>query len=217
MGKRIVEVKNKFYLIFGKRCIDLGLAITGLLLIAPVLIIIGLLVRLYLGSPIIFHQLRPGKRGKPFFVFKFRTMSDERDENGNLLHDTLRSTKLGRFLRATSLDELPELWNVIKGNMSIVGPRPLKMDYLPLYTPEQARRHELCPGITGWAQINGRNALDWDKRFQLDVWYIDNCSLCLDMKIILQTFLKVCKKEGASPDGGSSVLPPFQGSDTKFL
>lgn len=188
------------------------LAVAGLLCLWPILLVVSLLVRKQLGTPVIFRQTRPGLHGKPFTIFKFRTMTDERDAEGNLLSEVLRLTRLGCFLRATSLDELPELWNVLKGDMSLVGPRPLKMDYLPLYTPEQARRHETRPGITGWAQINGRNALDWPQRFTMDVWYVSNSTFLLDMKIIVLTILKVFTAEGVAPEGGGSILPPFSGT-----
>ena len=159
----------------------------------------------------LFKQVRPGLQGKPFTLYKFRTMTDARDQEGNLLPDTARLTKLGRFLRSTSLDELPELWNVIKGDMSLVGPRPLLMQYLDRYTPEQARRHETKPGLTGWAQVNGRNAISWEEKFDLDIWYVDYCSLFLDVRIILLTLLKVFRREGIAADG-EATMPEFMGS-----
>jgi lipopolysaccharide/colanic/teichoic acid biosynthesis glycosyltransferase len=164
-----------------------------------------------MGRPIFFKQIRPGLRGNPFLIYKFRTMLDLRDENGNLLPDEKRLTKIGKFLRNTSLDELPELWNVLKGDMSLVGPRPLLMEYLGRYTPEQARRHNVKPGITGWAQINGRNAISWDEKFKLDVWYVDNWNIFLDLKIIFITLIKVIKREGISAEG-HATMPEFKGN-----
>ena len=200
-----------------KRLLDLLLAGVGMLLFAPLFLIVALLVAARLGRPVIFRQLRPGYRGEPFEIFKFRTMSEARDRQGNLLPDEKRLTRLGRFLRSTSLDELPELLNVLRGEMSLVGPRPLLMQYLERYTPEQARRHAALPGITGWAQINGRNALTWEDKFRLDVWYVDHQSLALDLKILLLTVWKVISREGISPPGratteefmGPSPKPPF--------
>jgi len=160
---------------------------------------------LNMGKPVLFRQQRPGLHGKPFTMLKFRTMNDKRDEVGMLLPDVLRMTRLGNFLRSTSLDELPELWNVIRGDMSIVGPRPLLMQYLHRYSPEQARRHEVKPGITGWAQVNGRNAITWEEKFWLDVWYVDNKSIWLDGKIILMTFLKIMRREGINQPGQATT------------
>lgn len=180
---------------------DLNIAVLSLLLLLPVVALIALLVRMNLGSPVFFRQDRPGLHGRPFQMIKFRTMRDARDAEGNPLSDEQRITSLGSFLRATSLDELPELWNVFKGDMSLVGPRPLLMEYLPLYSPEQIRRHEVLPGITGWAQVNGRNAISWEDKFKLDVWYVDNRSFLLDLKIIGMTIIKVFRKEGISQDG----------------
>lgn len=205
-----VKASNSWYSRYGKRLFDLALTTPGLILISPVLALIALLVRVKLGSPVLFRQTRPGLHGKPFTIYKFRTMTDARDAEGNLLPDKERLTRLGRFLRATSLDELPELFNVIKGEMSLVGPRPLKMDYLSLYTPEQGRRHESPPGITGWAQINGRNALDWPQRFQQDVWYVDNLRLKIDIIIFVKTFIKVISRQGISADE-HATMPPFKG------
>lgn len=179
-----------------KRILDFAAAITGLLILAPVFLIIVLLIRLKLGSPIFFYQMRAGKGGKPFQMIKFRTMLEAYDKNGELLPDDKRMTSFGSFLRSSSLDELPELWNVIKGDMSLVGPRPLLLEYLPLYSDEQARRHEVLPGVTGWAQINGRNAIGWDEKLKLDIWYVDNKSFQLDLKIILITINKVLRREG---------------------
>ena len=181
-----------------KRLFDLKVAVPSAIILSPILVLIGFLVRIKIGSPVLFRQVRPGKDGKPFTIYKFRTMTDELDKDGNLLPDGKRLTGLGRFLRKTSMDELPELYNVIKGDMSIVGPRPLLTQYLDRYTPEQMRRHEVKPGITGWAQVNGRNAISWEDKFKLDVWYVDHVSLWLDLKIIAMTVLKVLKREGIS-------------------
>jgi lipopolysaccharide/colanic/teichoic acid biosynthesis glycosyltransferase len=170
-----------------------------------------LLVRVNMGAPVLFHQERPGLHGRPFILYKFRTMRDLRDVEGRLLPDEMRLTRLGRILRSTSLDELPELFNVLKGEMSLVGPRPLLMEYLNRYTPEQARRHEVKPGITGWAQVNGRNAITWEEKFKLDVWYVDNWNLGLDLKILGLTLIKVLKREGISA-GGHATMPEFRGS-----
>jgi lipopolysaccharide/colanic/teichoic acid biosynthesis glycosyltransferase len=191
-----------------KRLIDIIGAILGLLLLSPILIVVALWIRLTLGSPIMFCQVRPGLHGKPFRMIKFRTMTNECDENGNLLPDEKRVTKFGKFLRKTSLDELLELFNVLKGDMSLVGPRPLLMQYLPLYTPEQARRHDVKPGITGLAQINGRNAITMEDRFILDVLYVDHYSALLDIKIILLTLLKVIRKENIGTTN-STMNSPF--------
>ena len=172
------------------------------------MIVIAGIVYFRLGSPIIFRQTRPGLRGEPFQMFKFRTMKNSCDSNGKLLPDDVRLTNFGRFLRSTSLDELPELWNVLKGEMSLVGPRPLLMEYLPLYSPEQARRHEVKPGITGWAQVNGRNAISWEEKFELDVWYVDNRSFILDLEIIFTTLLKVWSRHGIDATEGGT-MPAF--------
>ena len=188
-----------------KRLFDLCASTAGLLLLAPFLFIIASLVKVKIGSPILFRQTRPGLRGQPFTIYKFRTMTDERDKAGKLLPDGERLTRLGKFLRKASMDELPELFNVIKGDMSIVGPRPLLMQYLDRYTLEQARRHEVKPGITGWAQVNGRNAISWEDKFKLDVWYVDNWSLWLDVKIIVMTLWKVLKREGISQKGEATM------------
>jgi len=190
---------------------DLLLAALGLVILSPVLLLVGILVRMYHGSPVIFTQKRPGFKGTPFHIYKFRTMTDARDENGNLLPDVERLTRLGRFLRASSLDELPELFNVLRGEMSIVGPRPLLMQYIERYNSEQARRHDTLPGITGWAQVNGRNALTWEDKFRLDVWYVDHWSLWLDIKIIFLTVWKVFKREGISQPGHATA-EEFMGS-----
>ena len=184
-----------------KRIFDLALTIPGLILISPVLVVVALLVLIFHGRPVLFKQVRPGYRAQPFAVWKFRTMTDARDSQGNLLPDASRLTRLGQFLRSTSLDELPELYNVLRGEMSLVGPRPLLLQYLERYSTEQARRHDVLPGITGWAQINGRNAISWEQKFQLDVWYVDHWSLGLDVKILLANFWKVLKREGISQEG----------------
>jgi lipopolysaccharide/colanic/teichoic acid biosynthesis glycosyltransferase len=188
-----------------KRIFDLLLTIPGLILISPILLLVAILVRIVHGKPIFFTQVRPGFQGELFTLYKFRTMTDQRDEKGGLLPDEQRLTSLGRFLRATSLDELPELFNVLRGEMSLVGPRPLLIQYLDRYSPEQARRHDVLPGITGWAQVNGRNALTWEDKFRLDVWYVDNWSLWLDIKILALTLWKVVKREGISQPGHATA------------
>jgi lipopolysaccharide/colanic/teichoic acid biosynthesis glycosyltransferase len=196
-----------------KRLFDLLVAGSALTVLFLPLLCLALLVRLNLGSPILFRQTRPGRYGTPFQIIKFRTMSDDRGADGKLLPDAERLGRVGRLLRATSLDELPELWNVLKGDMSLVGPRPLLMEYLPLYTREQARRHEIRPGVTGWAQVNGRNALSWEDRFKLDVWYVDNQSLWLDIKILWLTVNKVLKRDGISA-AGEATMSKFTGSQS---
>lgn len=196
---------------FVKRWMDLFVALAGIILLAPLLLIVIMLIWIRIGKPILFRQMRPGLNSKPFNMYKFRTMSDERNESGDLLSDELRMTKLGKMLRSTSLDELPELFNVLKGDMSLVGPRPLLMKYLDRYTPEQARRHKVKPGITGWAQVNGRNAISWEEKFAFDIWYVDNCSLWLDVKILFMTAFKVFKREGISAEG-ETTMPEFMGS-----
>lgn len=198
------------YLKFGKRLLDLTLTIAALVLLTPLIVALAILVRVRLGSPILFRQKRPGLGGRPFTLHKFRTMTDARDAGGQLLPDGARLTRFGRFMRAASLDELPELFNVLKGEMSLVGPRPLLMEYLVRYSAEQARRHEAKPGITGWAQINGRNAINWDERFKLDVWYVDHIGFLLDLKIILMTLVKIIRREGISADG-HPTMPVFMG------
>jgi lipopolysaccharide/colanic/teichoic acid biosynthesis glycosyltransferase len=194
-----------------KRFFDMFLASLALLLFSIPLLLLIWLIRSKLGSPVFFKQIRPGLHGRPFQMVKFRSMTDARGPDGQLLPDADRLTPFGRFLRASSLDELPGLWNVLKGDMSLVGPRPLLMEYLPLYSPEQARRHNVRPGITGWAQVNGRNALSWDDKFKLDVWYVDNHSLCLDIKIIWLTVRKVLVREGISA-AGEATMSKFTGS-----
>lgn len=194
-----------------KRLIDISGALLGLIFLCPVLFICSVVVRIKLGSPVVFSQIRPGKDAIVFKMYKFRTMTNERDEVGDLLPDRLRLTALGAFLRTTSFDELPELWNVLKGDMSLVGPRPLLMEYVPLYSEEQARRHKVKPGITGWAQVNGRNAISWEQKFELDVWYVDNQSLWLDIKILFLTVVKVFKRDGISSDQ-HVTMEKFKGS-----
>jgi lipopolysaccharide/colanic/teichoic acid biosynthesis glycosyltransferase len=193
-----------------KRVCDAGAAALGLVVLSPLLAAVALAVRLRLGAPVLFRQERPGLHGRPFVLVKFRTMRDATDAAGRPLPDERRLTPLGRWLRSTSLDELPELWNVLRGEMSLVGPRPLLMQYLPLYSPEQARRHEVRPGVTGWAQVNGRNALGWEERFALDVWYVDHRSLRLDLWILLLTLRKVLLREGISP-AGQATMTRFDG------
>lgn len=195
----------------GKRLFDTAVALLALLLLSPLLLVLALLVGTRLGRPILFRQRRPGLHGQPFIIYKFRTMTDARDASGSLLPDADRLTPLGAFIRSTSLDELPELFNVLRGDMSLVGPRPLLMQYLDRYSPEQARRHLARPGITGWAQINGRNAVSWEERFRLDVWYVDHCSLALDLKIIALTIGKVLRREGIS-EAGHVTMSEFMGS-----
>jgi len=202
---------NDWYRKFGKRVLDVILATLALIVLSPVALAVALAVFLTMGRPVIFRQVRPGLHGKPFVMYKFRTMLDLRDEEGNLLPDEKRLTRLGKFLRRFSLDEIPELWNVLKGDMSIVGPRPLLMEYLPLYTPEQARRHEVKPGMAGPVIMSGRNILDWEEKFKLDVWYVDNVSLWVDLKILALTAWKVLKGEGVSPPG-YATMPRFEGS-----
>ncbi len=201
-----------------KRIFDFLLVIPACILLLPVMAGIALLVRAFLGYPAIFRQTRPGFHGKPFIIYKFRTMTDSYDERGNMLPDRERLPAFGRFLRASSLDELPELFNVLKGDMSLVGPRPLLMQYLDRYTPEQMRRHDVKPGITGWAQINGRNALSWEEKFQFDLWYVDNCSLWLDIQILLLTVWKILRRESISRPG-HVTMEEFTGTqheDTKI-
>ena len=194
-----------------KRLFDIAAAACALLVLALPLLVVIWMVRRKLGSPVFFTQVRPGMHGKPFKMVKFRSMTSERGADGELLPDAVRLTPFGHFLRSTSLDELPELWNVLKGDMSLVGPRPLLVEYLPLYSPEQARRHEVRPGITGWAQVNGRNALDWEAKFKLDVWYVDHRSLWLDIKILWLTIKKVLVREGISA-AGEATMGKFTGS-----
>jgi len=190
---------------FSKRVFDIVVATLGIVLLSPLYIMVAAVVRLVLGQPILFRQQRPGYKSRPFFVYKFRTMTDARDGSGRLLDDSERLTALGRFLRSFSLDELPELFNILRGEMSFVGPRPLLMEYLPLYSPEQARRHDAVPGLTGWAQVNGRNAADWPARLAMDVSYVDNWSFWLDLKILLLTLWKVITRRDISQPGQATV------------
>jgi lipopolysaccharide/colanic/teichoic acid biosynthesis glycosyltransferase len=193
-----------------KRQLDILVAVCALLLLGPLMLALACLICYIDGKPVLFRQERPGRDGRPFTMLKFRTMSDARTPDGRLLPDGERLTRLGRLLRSTSLDELPEFWNVLRGEMSLVGPRPLLTSYLTRYTPEQARRHEVLPGITGWAQIHGRNAISWERRFQLDVWYVDHWSLGLDLVILWRTLAKVIRREGIHAPGHATV-PEFQG------
>jgi lipopolysaccharide/colanic/teichoic acid biosynthesis glycosyltransferase len=195
-----------------KRFFDLSLTIPGVLVVLPFLLLFALLVRILHGRPVLFVQVRPGLNGNPYKMYKFRTMTNARDNEGNLLPDHERLTSFGKFLRSTSLDEFPELINVLKGDMSLVGPRPLLMEYLPRYSPEQNRRHEVKPGITGWAQINGRNAISWEEKFRYDVWYVDNWSLWLDIKILVITMLNVVLRKGINQDGHATA-EVFKGSN----
>lgn len=194
-----------------KRLLDILLSFFGLVLLSPIILIVALCILRKLGSPVIFSQVRPGLQGKPFKMVKFRTMRDARDASGIPLPDSQRMTSFGSFLRSSSLDELPELWNVLKGDMSLVGPRPLLMEYLPLYSTEQYRRHEVRPGVSGWAQVNGRNALSWEEKFKLDVWYVDNRSIWLDCKIIYLTLKKVVVREGITAEG-EATMSKFTGN-----
>lgn len=203
--------KKTFYQLFGKRILDILLSGIALIVLSPIILIVGFLVRIKLGSPIIFKQERPGKSEKIFSMYKFRTMTDERDHNGEYLPDEIRLTKFGKILRATSLDELPELWNILKGDMSIVGPRPLLVEYLPLYSEKQRKRHNVRPGLTGLAQVNGRNAISWEEKFDLDVYYIDKISFFNDLIIIIQTCKKVIKKENINTIN-NNIPEKFKGS-----
>lgn len=205
------ERGETFYTNYGKRLLDLALALPATVAAAPFLWAIAGLVRRKLGKPILFRQLRPGWRGQPFTLYKFRTMKDALDDGGNPLPDGVRMTPLGIFLRRTSLDELPELLNVLKGDMSLVGPRPLLTRYLDRYSPEQARRHEAKPGLTGWAQVKGRNTITWEEKFALDVWYVENCTLLLDLKILWMTVAKVVRREGISAEG-EATMSEFMGT-----
>lgn len=197
-----------------KRLIDFLLSLVAIIALSPVILTLVILVWLKIGWPVFFRQKRPGKDAKPFDIIKFRTMSDQVDENGKLLPDAARLSRFGIFLRSTSLDELPALWNVLVGNMSLVGPRPLLMQYLPRYTSEQLRRHEVRPGITGWAQVNGRNAISWDEKFALDIWYVDNRSLRLDVRIILLTIAAVLARKDISATG-EATMPEFMGANSE--
>ena len=194
-----------------KRMLDFILSLIALIVLSPLMIIIGILVRIKLGRPVIFKQKRPGKNEKIFTLYKFKTMTDEKDEQGNLLADEKRLTKFGKFLRSTSLDELPELWNILKGEMAIVGPRPLLVEYLPLYNEEQKHRHDIKPGLTGLAQISGRNAIQWEEKFKEDIEYVNNITFIQDTKIILKTFIKVFKKDGINQEG-NATMKKFEGT-----
>jgi len=194
-----------------KRSFDVFFSIFLLIFLFPVLALVSVMVLVLIGSPILFFQTRPGLNAKPFILVKFRTMTSETDSNGILLEDKKRLNRFGRFLRSTSLDELPELWNVLKGDMSLVGPRPLLVEYLPLYSKKQSRRHEVKPGITGWAQVNGRNAISWEEKFKFDVWYVDNQSFWLDVKILLLTVKRIFQRQGIVPDG-LDKMPKFKGN-----
>jgi lipopolysaccharide/colanic/teichoic acid biosynthesis glycosyltransferase len=194
-----------------KRCFDVVVGSSALAILSPVLLAVAVLVRLQLGRPVLFRQVRPGLNARPFEIIKFRTMRDARGADGRVLPDSERLTPFGRFLRSTSLDELPELWNVIRGQMSLVGPRPLLMDYLPFYNPEQARRHEVRPGITGWAQVNGRNAISWEQKFSLDLWYVEHRGLWVDVKVLALTVLKIIKRDGIN-SSADETMPRFTGS-----
>jgi lipopolysaccharide/colanic/teichoic acid biosynthesis glycosyltransferase len=197
-----------------KRFFDFFATLLGLVILSPIIVVVAWKVRNKLGSPVLFRQIRPGKDGKPFEMMKFRTMRDAVDVDGNVLPDSERMAPFGAFLRSTSLDELPGLWNVLKGDMSLVGPRPLLMEYLPLYSPEQFRRHEVRPGISGWAQVNGRNAISWQQKFEYDVWYVSNQTFWLDIKILLLTVKKVIVKEGITADE-HVTMPVFKGNDSE--
>ncbi len=212
-GAEIIATNRKRgpYRRYFKRPLDFVLSLATIIILSPILLLIALLVRIKLGSPVIFKQQRPGMNEKIFTLYKFRTMTDERDEKGELLPDEMRLTDFGKFLRASSLDELPELFNILKGDMTIVGPRPLLIEYLPLYNAHQKRRHEVRPGLTGWAQVNGRNAISWEEKFNYDVEYVDNLSFFLDVKIIFLTIMKVLKREGINQEG-RATMEPFRGS-----
>lgn len=205
-------MRNTFYSKYIKRLLDIIFSLLGIIVLSPVFIVTAILVKIKLGSPVIFTQIRPGKDEKLFKMYKFRTMTDEKDEDGNLLSDEIRLTSFGKKLRSTSLDELPELFNILKGDMSIVGPRPLLVEYLPLYNETQAKRHLVRPGLTGLAQVNGRNELDWERRFILDIDYVNEVSFILDVYILLKTIQTVFKKEGISSKS-SVTMEPFQGSN----
>ena len=203
-----------FYEKYVKRTVDFLLSLVSIIILSPVLLILAVVVRIKMGNPIVFSQSRPGINGKIFKMYKFRTMTNEKDENGNLLPDEMRLNKFGAFLRSTSLDELPELFNILKGDMAIVGPRPLLVEYLPLYTGKQARRHEVRPGMTGYAQVNGRNELSWEKKFELDVKYVDNVTFVNDLRIIFKTVKTVLKREGISSET-SKTMEKFTGTPRK--
>jgi sugar transferase EpsL len=190
---------------FSKRLFDLSFALIALVILSPIILVTAILVRIFIGTPILFKQQRPGYKGRPFFIYKFRTMTNRVGRDGSLLLDAERLTRFGHLLRSLSLDELPELFNILRGEMSFVGPRPLLMEYLPLYSPEQARRHDVVPGLTGWAQVNGRNTVDWPARFAMDIWYVDHWSFWLDIRIIFLTVWKVVSREGINQEGQPTV------------
>ena len=208
--------KDSFYCRYIKRILDVCCALAAMLVFCWLYAIVAILVRVKLGSPVIFCQERPGKDEKIFRLYKFRSMTDERDENGDLLPDEVRLTKFGRLLRSTSLDELPEAWNILKGDMSVIGPRPLLVRYLPRYNAHQARRHEIKPGLSGWAQVHGRNTVTWEERFDLDVWYVDNMSVWLDVKIVVMSVLKALKQEGISSET-DATMEEFMGTQCKSV
>ena len=197
-----------------KRILDISVAFVALLLFSPAMLLLSIAIWSSMGRPVLFYQERPGLNSQPFRMMKFKTMRDSIDDDGNQLPDSMRITKLGAFLRSTSLDELPELWNVLKGDMSLVGPRPLLKEYLPLYSQRQLKRHQVRPGITGWAQINGRNSISWKEKFEFDIWYVENQSPWLDLRILILTFIKVVKREGISAEGEAS-MPKFKGSSNE--
>lgn len=211
IAKPPAQPRQSGWLLGIKAAIDHTAALFGIVVLSPLFLCVSVLVWLSVGYPVIFRQTRPGRFGRPFTVYKFRTMSLATDQSGKLLPDSERLTRLGRWIRATSLDELPQLWNVLRGDISLVGPRPLLMAYLPRYSAEQARRHDALPGITGWAQINGRNALTWEEKFALDTWYVDNWSLGLDLRILLLTFKRVLMRDGIS-NGQHATMPAFMGN-----
>jgi lipopolysaccharide/colanic/teichoic acid biosynthesis glycosyltransferase len=213
-GVQAMQTRQRGWRFWIKSIFDRSVALCGLVVLSPLFIGVSVLVWLSMGRPIFFRQQRPGRFVKPFWLLKFRTMSDRRGAGGKLLPDADRLTRIGRMLRATSLDELPQLWNVLRGDISLVGPRPLLMEYLPRYSPEQARRHDVLLGITGWAQINGRNALTWQEKFALDTWYVDNWSLMLDFSILAKTLLRVLRRDGISSQG-HATMPEFMGSPTQ--
>ncbi len=196
-----------------KRILDILIASAGLVILSPIMLAVAVLVRIFLGRPVLFRQQRPGLRGRPFVIYKFRTMTETHTADGRLLPDSARLTRLGRFLRRLSLDELPEIFNVLRGEMSLVGPRPLLMEYLPRYSAEQMRRHEVAPGLTGWAQVHGRNAISWADKFKLDVWYVDHWSFWLDIRIIFLTLWKVIKREGINQPG-QETIEYFKGNES---
>ena len=201
---------RSLYRNYVKRILDVLVSALALVILGPLLLMLAVLVRWRLGSPVLFRQPRPGKSGEPFILVKFRTMSDARDEDGRLLPDAQRLGRFGTFLRSSSLDELPELWNVVTGSMSMVGPRPLLMEYVPLYSKDQSRRHEVRPGLTGWAQVHGRNTVTWEQRFALDIWYVDNISFAVDMKTLALTIGNVLTRRGITAEG-DATMPPFGG------